>query len=542
MAAEFARQQQEIKDLQHMDTRIRRFVPVHTAPLIACCNCGQPMKSIGGQTMCVDCIRLNVDITEDVQKDGTITFCKNCNRLLVPPNQWIWAPRESRELMGACLKRLRGLHKLRLMDASYLWTEPHSRRTKIKITVQGEAKQFQNTLVEQTFVVEFYEDSAQCPDCAKSFTANTWRASVQVRQKVEHKKTFFFLEQVILKSKAHKYTTSIQENKEGLDFFFAQRNHAVKMIEFLSSVVPMRWKKSAELISMNIHTSKKSYKFTYSVEIVPICKEDLVVLPKTVAKSLGHISTLVLCYRIANAVHFIDPLNLQTAEITPGAYWKNPFPALASSKSLTEYMVLDIEPAGPANDRFALADATVARVSDMGRNDTTFYVRTHLGGILNAGDLAWGYALDNSNYNSDLWDELDPNKIPDVILVKKSYSDKPKKSRNWKLKRMAKEYKDVEARPRDKTQDKLNRDFAEFIQELEEDPEFRSEVNIYQVEDEVHDETENEVDEDEVGVKLSELKIDDGVDHFTSDEEMEDDSEDDVDESEQMVVHKPKTA
>jgi len=39
-----------------------------------------------------------------------------------------------------------------------------------------------------SFVTDFHVVVAyqQCPECAKSYTANVWRASVQVRQKVLH--------------------------------------------------------------------------------------------------------------------------------------------------------------------------------------------------------------------------------------------------------------------------------------------------------------------------------------------------------------------
>uniref|UniRef100_A0A060T5S4 60S ribosomal export protein NMD3 n=1 Tax=Blastobotrys adeninivorans TaxID=409370 RepID=A0A060T5S4_BLAAD len=509
-------------DLEKLDDRIRRFTPVHTSAVIACSNCGKPMSAGSGTTMCNDCIALTVDITEDVQKEGTITFCKNCNRLLIPPSNWIFAPRESRELLGAILKRLRGLSKLRLMDAKFLWTEPHSRRTKVKVTVQGEAEQFQNTLVQQSFVAEFYEASAQCPDCAKSFTANTWRATIQIRQKVEHKKTFFYLEQLILKNHAHKNTVSIQESREGLDFFYSQRNHALKMTSFLQSVVPVRMKKSEELISQDTHTGAKSYKFTYSIEIVPICKEDLLVLPKPLSRSLGIPSRLCLCYKIGNTVHLIDPVNLQSAELNPTVYWRHEFRPVLSSNSLTEFIVLDIEPAGPANNRFALADATIARSSDLGSNDTTYYVRTHLGGILHPGDTAMGYFLENSNINHALWEELDQSKVPEVVLVKKSYSDKPRKrNRNWKLKRMAKEHNDMQiedSKPRGKQADaaeRARREYEEFMRELEEDPELRQDVDLY-LADNVPPEQDNNNDEgedsddDSVEIKLDELKIDDG--------------------------------
>ena len=59
--------------------------------------------------------------------------------------------------------------------------------------------------------------------------------------KVDHKKTFFFLEQVILKHGAHAQTTNIKERPDGLDFYFQNRSHAVKFIEFISAVVPARF-------------------------------------------------------------------------------------------------------------------------------------------------------------------------------------------------------------------------------------------------------------------------------------------------------------
>jgi len=40
--------------------------------------------------------------------------------------------------------------------------------------------------------------------------------------------------------------------------------------------------------------------------------------------------------------------------------------------------------------QYVLADVEVARVSDFGKNDTTFHGRTHLGHVLQAGDSAFG--------------------------------------------------------------------------------------------------------------------------------------------------------
>jgi nonsense-mediated mRNA decay protein 3 len=43
---------------------------------------------------------------------------------------------------------------------------------------------------------------------------------------------------------------------------------------------------------MDTHTSKTSYKFSYSANIVPVCKDDLVALPIKLAKQIGNISPL----------------------------------------------------------------------------------------------------------------------------------------------------------------------------------------------------------------------------------------------------------
>lgn len=333
----------------------------------------------------------------------------------------------------------------------------------------------------------------QCPDCAKSYTANTWRASVQVRQKVPHKKTFLLLEQVILKNNVHRDTVNIKEAKDGLDFYFAQRNHAEKMVEFLSSVVPTKTKKSQELISMDIHTSTKSYKFTYSMELIPICKDDLVALPIKLARSLGNISPLTLCYRVGTAVNLIDPNTLQTTDVPTGIYWRSPFRNLADVTTLVEFIIMDIEPVGKSNGKFHLAEATVARSSDLGSNDQTYFTRTHLGGIIHVGDSVLGYHITRANYNDPNFEAIEnshqySSTIPDVVLVKKHYTRKKKnKTRNWRLKRMAKEYEEeaqyaaASGRQQAQERDRMEADFEMFLQDVEEDQELRNTLSLYKV-------------------------------------------------------------
>ena len=455
-----------------------------SAATILCCNCGAPIDGTASAgALCYDCVRLTVDASEGIQREGTLHTCRDCERWLSPPAQWVTAAPESRELLALCLRKLRGLNKVRIIDASFLWTEPHSRRIKVKITVQQEA--FEGAIIQQTFEVEYVVASQQCPDCAKSYTANVWRASVQVRQKVPHKRTFLYLEQLMLKHGAHREAINIKEVHDGIDFFFSQRNHAEKFVDFLNSVVPVRMKKSQELISMDIHTSKKSYKFTYSAELVPICRDDLVALPLKLAKSIGNMSPISLCYRVGTGINLVDPNTLQTAEVPVPIYWRAPFTNLADVKELVEFIVLDIEPLGPSANggRFQLAECTVARASDLGSNDKTYFCRTHLGGVLHAGDSVMGYQLTGTNFNNAQIDEIEDNntyasRIPDVLLVKKHFARKRKpKSRAWRLKRMAKD--EGELLPKKADQDRMDADYEMFLRDVEEDPELRQTLALY---------------------------------------------------------------
>lgn len=478
-----------------------------TGPQVAtvlCCNCGVPMDGSSGMVMCYDCIKLNIDITEGIPREANLSFCRNCERFLQPPGQWIRAQLESRELLALCLRRLKGLNKVRLVDASFIWTEPHSRRIRVKLTVQGEA--MNNTIIQQSFEVLFVVVAMQCPDCAKTFTPNTWRATVQIRQKVPHKRTFLYLEQLILKHNAHQDTVSIKESADGIDFYYSQKNHAVKMLDFLTAVTPLKYKKSEELVSQDIHSGSSTYKFAFSVELAPICRDDLVILPKRLAHQMGNISRLVLCHKVSNMIHFLDPFTLQTADLQAPIYWRQPFSSLDNMTNLTEFIVLDVEPTGDVKGKHVLADITVCREADLGVNDQSFYVRTHLGALLHSGDSVLGYFLSNANYNSDLWDSLDDTNIPEVVLVKKHYPRKSRKSknRNWKLKRMAKEHADIggneDSRQAKQEQERAERDYEVFLQELEEDDEMRQAINLYKSNNPVQrqpDEESEMVDEED---------------------------------------------
>ena len=297
------------------------------------------------------------------------------------------------------------------------------------------------------------------------------------------------------------------------------------MLDFLNAVAPIKSKRSEELISIDTQSGSSSYKFSFSVEIAPICRDDLVVLPRKLANQLGNIPRLVICSKVSNMLQFLDPNTLQTADLQAGVYWRAPFFSLLDVTQLVEFIVLDVEPTGDVKGKHVLADITVSRASDFGVNDNTFYVRSHLGGILHPGDSCMGYYLTNTNFNSDLWDTLDTDNCPEVVLIKKHYVRKSKKSkyRNWKLKRMAREHNEImaneDSRQAKQEQERAERDYELFLQELEEDQELRKTINLYKAGEEAPQDAddEDEMDDDEVAPEIGIDELLDEIDGMTLD-------------------------
>lgn len=86
--------------------RIRHPLCPCIADLRLCCQCGVPI-ALNPANMCVNCIRNQVDITEGIPKQITANFCKNCDRWLQPPNSWVPAQLESKELMALLLRKIK---------------------------------------------------------------------------------------------------------------------------------------------------------------------------------------------------------------------------------------------------------------------------------------------------------------------------------------------------------------------------------------------------------------------------------------------------
>lgn len=458
------------------------FTVPRTAGRVLCCLCGVSMAP-NAANMCVACLRSQVDITEGLQKHVTILFCPECERYLQPPRTWIKAQLESKELLTFCIKRLKNLNKVRLVDAGFIWTEPHSKRLKVKLKIQKEV--VNGAILEQAYMIEYVVDDHMCDKCTRvAANPDQWIAKVQLRQKVDHKRTFFYLEQLIIKHGASSQTINIKQVHDGIDFYYSNRSHAIKFVDFLSNVVPIKSRNDKQLVSHDTHSNTYNYKFTFSVEICPICKDDLVCLPPKTAAALGNIGPLVLCLRVSNNLLLLDPRTLRYAYVDANQYWRVPYRALLSHKQLVEYIVLDVDSAPAVSvggHRFALAEVQVARVADFGKNDTIFTVKTHLGHLLNPGDHALGYDLYGANTGDFELSKHKDLELPEVVLVKKSYEERRLKKRGkprpWKLKALDMEMGEPVNGKQDET--KRAAEYERFLQELEEDPEMRSKIALY---------------------------------------------------------------
>lgn len=426
-----------------------------------------------------------------------------------------------------CLKKIKGLNKnVKLVDAGFIWTEPHSRRLKVKLTIQKEV--LNSAIMQQTFVVEFICQSCQCPDCARSYTEHTWTAVTQVRQKVKHKRTFYFLEQALIKTGVADKAIEIKQMPTGLDFYWLQKTEGLALVEFLRSIVPIQSKESRKLITQDDHNNVKKYKFTQFVEVSPVCKHDLTFLPPKLCQTLGGVSPLVLCFRTSSMLHLIDPLSLKIVTVSAVQFFRHPFKPVLTQENLTKYVVLDIEKGetgnkqnrqGADNNRVNLAEVTLARDSDFGVNDIQFQCVTHLGHILNCGDMVQGYDLTNANLADDDLKRIKGD-LPEVILVKKYYerTAKRRNRRKWKIKKM--NITESDKMLKKSEQQKAEGEYQAFLEDLEEDSEMQAHVNMYKRGAEMKRSDDEEDDEDELP------EITDLLDDFNLNMDGPDDDED----------------
>ena len=363
-----------------------------------------------------------------------------------------------------------------LIDSMWIWTEPHCMRLKLRLTIRadvGEAPK--NVTIQQRLPVEFMVKFKQCPDCNREYTNRTWQALVQIRQKRKldgPKKGLVILESAIAKNAdIRKHVVKMETTRNGFDFYFMEFMHAQQFTSYIARVAPMKVKTTQKLVSEDVRNNTANVKHTTVCDLVPLCRDDLVICDKQAGKDgcgAGKLTgRLCVVNRISSVVQFVDASPARNsitdafADLHPERYWKGEkhYRVVFTSQRLIRFVVLDVEPCeevtyygggggqhqhgynggsylnqadqllynGPSSgvEKYALADCTVVRESDFGQSDESFQCTTHLGNLLSPGDVVLGYDLVSSVLpGADEWSLKNSFNssfvLPDVVLVKKT--------------------------------------------------------------------------------------------------------------------------
>lgn len=364
------------------------------------------------------------------------------------------------------MRRSHGVEALQLLDSMFIWTEPNSMRMRLMLTVKADINEAPRTVsIQQRVKVEFIVHWRQCPDCTKESRQRTWQAIVQLRQKRSDSdggsKGLLILELAIARNaELRKHILQVQTKKAGFDFYFASLDKARHFSQYLAKAAPMRMKTSQQLVSEDVKNNTANVKHTVSLDMVPFCRDDLIVADKH-SKGVGRLSgRMCLVLKISSTVHLVDASPSRSSDMKScfsdlhaENYWKGgeekSYRLLLSSRRLIRFVVLDLELCvdnklhryengdtnheeseklhkGPSSGhtKYALADVEVARESDFGVNDETFRCVTHLGNLLAVGDTVLGYDLTSSVLSGgDEWSFdnafVSSFVIPDVVIVRK---------------------------------------------------------------------------------------------------------------------------
>ena len=298
---------------------------------IVCCLCSAVIDANPRGT-CEACLKKSLNIKTCIPTEFELQYCKECQRFLRPP--YVKIERDSADMMKLCLSRIKSYDKkVKIIDSNFIYTEPHSKVIKIKISIQ---KEVEKNILSQNLIIEFKEKWNLCRDCQKLQTPHTWSSCVQIRQRVPHKKTMLYLEQIILKNKMQKSSLYFEEANDGFDFFFSTRRAGEIFSNWIATVVPSKITYHKKYVSLSTST------FTYLVDVANVAKYDLFILDKDSYKKLGGIGPLLICTRLSSRTIFIDPRTFNHLYLDGNTFFKYKFNPFCNSNQLTEFLVLDV--------------------------------------------------------------------------------------------------------------------------------------------------------------------------------------------------------
>lgn len=171
--------------------------------------------------------------------------------------------------------------------------------------------------------------------------------------------------------------------------------------------VPSRAYQSKKLVSHNEQNNEYNYKYNVSIDIAPVCKDDLVCVPPKLSRELGGTYPILLCIKVTKMIHLLDFKTMQVHEIDYSTCAAYDLKALCSRESLTSFIILDIQEASrkrcdytlsthssriAQKQRLEFVNVEVMRENDMGVNNESFLLESHLGDNLKENDSVLGKA------------------------------------------------------------------------------------------------------------------------------------------------------
>lgn len=143
----------------------------------------------------------------------------------------------------------------------------------------------------------------------------------------------------------------VESSKQGMDFFFKQRNQAEKVVNFISTHFPTKSKLSKRHISTDARTSKPRYELTYAVDLVPLGRGDLVLMPVNLNAKNSSAGEIVMVSKVASSLHLINPITLKQDELIASRFFSKEklIRVLMSPADLVRFVIMDIEPIEQSN-------------------------------------------------------------------------------------------------------------------------------------------------------------------------------------------------
>jgi len=439
-------------------------------PSIPCCICGVLIHP-NAANQCGSCLASQFDLKSVLQRgpgggELLILQCRQCRRYKHTSTFYAHHDPESPQLLALCLKQIPALspssthsnntsdsYAMKLTDSSWIWTEPHSMRLKLRLTVQADVSSdsLRPITIQQRLPVEFRVKFEQCSDCQRSYTNRTWHALVQIRQKTTSRNGLLSLEQAMAKNaNMRRNVLRLQTVKNGFDFYFMSFADAQSFVHDVGKITPMKTKQTSKLVSEDVRNNDAHLKHTIVCDLVPLNKNDLIAVGKGASSQGGCklAGRMCLVERVTNgSIRLMDVSPSRRGcssgggvmdcmvDLHPEKYWKGEkhYRVLGESTRLTRFVVLDVElcenehnyggghdfgdddddsdgnhnnnvedelnvrplysgPRGSVS-KYALAEIEVARESDFGVTDETMHCVSYLGNLLQTGDVVLGYDL-----------------------------------------------------------------------------------------------------------------------------------------------------